>query len=200
MQRWRLFAEPSNRRNRPQVARPSTATDRPSGCKDAGSSLILLTRVIKVESPVNRLHPARPIPPIRSGATPNRPLGSRRDLKGAVFSLLLLLLGLATPGCGPRPRLVAAADQGAIDRAVVEYPSGFAFGRYIENLTGPTAIAFDEQGSIIIAEGGIGDRSPAIFGFRPDGTRFDIYRDPQLPFGIAAPRAKLYGPIGGILY
>jgi glucose/arabinose dehydrogenase len=96
--------------------------------------------------------------------------------------------------------MVAAAERRPIDRAVVEYPSGFVFHRYIENLSGATAIAFDDQGSILIAEGGLGNRSPAIFGFRPDGTRFDVYHDAQLPFGIGSPKKKLYGPIGGMLY
>ena len=96
--------------------------------------------------------------------------------------------------------MVAPADRAPIDRAVVEYPSGFVFHRYVENLTGATAITFDDQGSILIAEAGTGGRRPAIYGFRPDGTRFDIYRDPNLPFGIASPKNKLNGPIGGMLY
>ena len=96
--------------------------------------------------------------------------------------------------------MVPVAQRVPLDRSVVEYPSGFSFHRYIDNLTGPTSIAFDDQGSILIAEGGIGGRPPAIFGFRPNGTRFDVYRDPNLPFGIGSPKSKLYGPIGGILY
>jgi len=115
-----------------------------------------------------------------------------------------LLTSAAVCTCGARLRPAAthrpAADRRPIDRALVEYPSGFVLERYIENLTGPTSIAFDDQGSLLIAEGGSAERAPAIFGMRPDGTRFEVYRDPQLPFGIASPKAKLYGPIGGILY
>ena len=33
---------------------------------------------------------------------------------------------------------------------------------------------------------------------RGDGSRFDIYRDSNLPFNLGAPRTKLFGPIGGI--
>ena len=118
----------------------------------------------------------------------------------AACLLLLLAVAVIDVGCAPRPRMIPAAERKPIDRSVVEYPSGFALHRYIENLTGATAIAFDDQGSILIAESGDGGRAPAIYGFRTDGTRFDIYHDPNLPFAIAAPRNKLYGPIGGILY
>ena len=114
--------------------------------------------------------------------------------------LLVAAAALTAGGCGPRPRMLPPAERRTIDRSIVEYPSGFQFQRYIENLTGATAIAFDDQGNLLIAEGGLGDRDPAIYGFRPDGTRFDVYRDPRLPFGIGAPKFKLYGPIGGMLF
>lgn len=128
---------------------------------------------------------------------PSRP--TARRAAGAAILLIALLLA-TTQGCAPGPRLVPAAERTPIDRAIVEGPAGFTFQRYIENLTGPTAIAFDDRGNILIAEGGIGGRSPAIYGFRPNGTRFHIYRDSRLPFGIGRPRIKLYGPIGGMIF
>ena len=129
--------------------------------------------------------------PVRRTACPATP---------AVLLLFLISTGFIGSGCGPRPRFVDSDERGPIDRSFVEYPTGFVFHRYIKNLTGATAIAFDDQGSILIAEGGLANRPPAIYGFRPNGTRFDIYRDPNLPFGIGAPKAKLFGPIGGMLY
>jgi glucose/arabinose dehydrogenase len=123
----------------------------------------------------------------------------------AVVGRLLVLsfalaLAAGAPGCAPRPRMLPAAERVTIDRGVVEYPSGFVLHRYVENLTGATAIAFDDQGSLLIAEGGVDGRAPAIFGFRTDGSRFEVYRDPQLPFNLGSPKNKLYGPIGGMLY
>ena len=96
--------------------------------------------------------------------------------------------------------MLPEADRATIDRAVVEYPSGFVFQPYLHNLTGPTAIAFDDKGNLLIAEGGMDGRAPAIYAFKPDGTHFHIYRDPQLPFAIGAPDYKLYGPIGGMIW
>ena len=122
----------------------------------------------------------------------------RRLLPGGL--LLLAILSVAGPGCTPAPRVLSPAERKTIDRSVVEYPAGFEFQRYIANLTGPSSIAFDDEGSILIAEAGHGDRSPQIFGFRPDGTRFNIYNDARLPFGIGSPRRKIYGPIGGLVY
>ena len=124
----------------------------------------------------------------------------RRGRAAAALLVLAVALLAGAPGCGPRPRMLPAAERKPVDRAIVEGPAGFTFQRYIENLTCPTAIAFDDRGALLIAEGGLDGRSPAIFGFRPDGTRFDVYRDPRLPFGIGAPDYKLYGPIGGMLF
>src|SRR4051794_41195009 len=112
----------------------------------------------------------------------------------------LLVAALASPGCAPNPRVVAPAARGPIDRSILEGPPGFTVHRYIENLTAPTAMTFDDRGNLLIAEGGLDGRSPAIYGFRPDGTRFSVYHDPQLPLGIASPRVKLYGPIGGPVF
>lgn len=83
---------------------------------------------------------------------------------------------------------------------MIEGPAGFTVHRYIANLTAPTAMTFDDNGNLLIAQGGLDGRPPAIYGFKPNGGRFTVYRDPQLPFGIGSPDFKLYGPIGGMIW
>jgi glucose/arabinose dehydrogenase len=115
--------------------------------------------------------------------------------------VLLLAAALAlAAGCTPSPRLVTTAERRPIDRAIVEGPAGYTFQRYLENLTAPTAIAFDDKGNLLIAEGGIDGRPPAIYGITPAGSRFYIYHDAHLPLGIGSPKKKLYGPIGGMVF
>ncbi len=113
---------------------------------------------------------------------------------------LLLLAALAcllvNTGCQTTPEL--KTNQPDIDRAVVEYPPGFELRTYVSNLTGPCAICFDADGSLLIAESGIDDNDPRIFGFKKDHTLFEIYpRGRRLPFISNA--FKLYGPIGGMV-
>ncbi len=109
----------------------------------------------------------------------------------ATFSLL--------GGCAQGPRLLPKAEQKAIDRAIVEYPTGFELTPYVRNLTAPTAIAFDTDGSLLIAENSLEEGQPHIFGYRTDGTRFEIYPTHQpLPFGLARSGFRIYGPIGGM--
>ena len=126
-------------------------------------------------------------------------LRTRRGAAG-LLAVTVVSAGLLAGGCTPGPRVLPAVERQAIDRALVEGPAGFTFHRYIENLTGPTAITFDDRGNLMIAEGGIGGRAPAIYGFTPQGSRFHLYRDPRLPLGIGSPRHKLYGPIGGMVW
>ena len=132
----------------------------------------------------------------------NSPAPRRAALARGAAGIALLLTVVLYPGagCTPSPRTVERALRKPVDRAIVEGPAGFTFQRYIENLTGPTAMAFDDKGNLLIAEGGIGGRAPAIYGFTPSGSRFTVYHDPRLPLGIASPRHKLYGPIGGMVW
>ena len=117
-----------------------------------------------------------------------------------VASLLLFILlpsnFIFLTGCQTTPEL--KKNQASIDRAIVEYPPGFELLPYITNLTGPCAICFDADGSLLIAESGIDDNDPRIFGFKQDGAYFDIYpRGRRLPFFSSA--FKLYAPIGGMV-
>ena len=120
-------------------------------------------------------------------------------MQAGVLLLVTAIMSGAT-GCGPRARVLPAEDRKPIDRSVIEGPTGFTVQRYITGLTAPTSMTFDGQGNLLIAEGGLDGRAPAIYGFSPDGERFTVYRDPQLPFGIGSPKFKLYGPIGGMIW
>jgi glucose/arabinose dehydrogenase len=123
-------------------------------------------------------------------------IGTIRPL-GMVF---VALLGLG--GCTGTPTLLSPDQQITIDRKIVEYPSATELKPYVTGLTCPTAIAFDTDGNILIAEGGYGDTKPRIFGFHPDGSLFEVYprgrQLPDLPINIVAAPFRLYGPIGGL--
>ncbi|HEV8290716.1 MAG TPA: hypothetical protein VGP94_02280, partial [Tepidisphaeraceae bacterium] len=67
--------------------------------------------------------------------------------------LAMLGIGLLS-GCAGGPRVVLPELQSTIDRKIVEYPAETEFRPYIEGLTAPTAIAFDPNGTLLIAEGG----------------------------------------------
>lgn len=109
-----------------------------------------------------------------------------------------LLGAVALIGCQTTPTLLSPADQHAIDRRLVEYPTGFELKPYVRYLTAPSAIAFDPEGSLIIASGGVGESEVRLFGFKPDGRRFDIYPSgKRIP--IVGSKFRIYGPIGGIV-
>jgi glucose/arabinose dehydrogenase len=126
---------------------------------------------------------------------PHRPL-IRRAFSLFCFSLALTGVGLLSTGCRIGPQLVQ--EPASIDRALVEYPAGFDLKPYISGLTAPSAIAFDADGSLLIAESGTGDTEPRIIGFKKNGTFFQVY-----PSGRTLPLLyhgfRLYGPIGGIV-
>lgn len=103
-------------------------------------------------------------------------------------------------GCGGGPTLLKPEQQAIIDRALVEYPPNTELRPYVEGLTGPTAIAFDNQGNLLIAESGM-DREPRIYGFKPSGQFFEIYpKGTHLPFNIPGGEDfRIYGPVGGMV-
>ncbi|MGA2232821.1 MAG: hypothetical protein ABSH22_18125, partial [Tepidisphaeraceae bacterium] len=115
----------------------------------------------------------------------------------------LAFLALAT-GCIHNPVVLSERDQTLVDRRFMEYPTGFGVKPLIVNLTAPTAICFDSQGTMFIAEGGgtIEDLEPHIFAYKPSAPEgqqvFNIY-----PVGRHIPFVKtgfqIYGPVGGMV-
>lgn len=112
---------------------------------------------------------------------------------------MLLLAGLLA-GCTPPPRMLSVGQQISIDRSLITCPAGFAVQPFIRNLSAPTAIAWDEDGSLLVAEGGNYNEEPRIIGFKKDGTLFQIYPHGRtMIVDIGKPRFVMYGPIGGML-
>src|SRR5438309_323324 len=116
---------------------------------------------------------------------------------------LILLSAALLLGCQGAPNLLKTEDQTTIDRKLIEYPSNAELKPYITGLTAPTAIAFDSDGSLLIAEGGVGGHRPRIFGFKKDGTFFEVYpRGRQLPLALTSlikEEFSFRGPIGGMV-
>ena len=128
------------------------------------------------------------------------------SVRAPLLGLGLFVVALAS-GCVGGPTLLKPSDQTTIDRQLVEYPAGTELKPYITGLTAPTAIAFDNDGSLLIAEGGVGEHTARIFGFKNDGAYFEIYPRgrlpelpsiPQLPFRLST-RFRIYPPIGGMV-
>ena len=125
----------------------------------------------------------------------------RRGAHQPVVVVACLLTTLVA-GCVTHPTMLRSEQQTTIDRQLVEYPANSELKPLIEGLTGPVAITFDNDGSLIVAEGGIDGRQPRIFGFKADGTFFDVFpRGQQLPFKLPGTQNfDLYGPIGGMAF
>lgn len=126
----------------------------------------------------------------------------RQDQKGQrrwIGRLLTVLMLSTLTGCAHEALMLPESQQQPIDRKYVEYPTGFILKPIIKNLTAPSAIAFAEDGTLFVAESGLGDTDPHIFAYSPDdGTRTTIYpsskRIPLFKTGF-----RIYGPIGGIV-
>lgn len=103
-------------------------------------------------------------------------------------------------GCVHGPRMVPAAQQKPVDRTAVVYPSNTQLFVMVDGLTAPTAIAWDNEKSLLIAEGGIGGHGASIFGFKRDGTFFEVWpKGRQLPQFLRSDKFELKGPIGGMI-
>lgn len=118
---------------------------------------------------------------------------------------LLVAMSLIA-GCISHPQLVPFDSRRPIDRKVVEYPAGFTLKTIARGLTGPSAIAFVKQEgeyyrSLLVAESGADGRNPRIYGWKPDGTFFNVYpRGQRLPLvELIAKGDEVFGPIGGMV-
>ena len=97
-------------------------------------------------------------------------------------------------GCMPSSQFIPPDQQKPLDRRFVEFPAETEVRVIIDGLTNPAAIAFDNEGSLLVADGL--DSDIRIFGYRRDGSRFDIYpKGTSLPFG----RKPVNAPVGGMV-
>jgi glucose/arabinose dehydrogenase len=113
---------------------------------------------------------------------------------------IALLLALSLCGCVPNARILSIAEQKPIDRSLVEFPAGYQLHRYVTDLTAATAMAFDADGSLLIATGER-DEEVRIIGFRKDGAPFNVYPlEDRILFGLPTPGSwRMYGPVGGMV-
>jgi glucose/arabinose dehydrogenase len=112
--------------------------------------------------------------------------------------LLVCLLAMVTAGgCIHSPQMIPVNRQRLIDRKLVEYPSNCVLTQIVTGLNCPTAICWDADGNMFIAESGIDGSEPHIFGYHKDHSYFNVYpwkRDISFfPTGFV-----LYGPVGGM--
>ncbi len=128
----------------------------------------------------------------------NRAKGARgcKRAAGRLTALGVLLAILA--GCAREATMLPVAQRRAIDRKYVEYPSGSALTPLVKDLTGPTAIAFDAEGVLFVAEGGTAGADVRLTGFRADGTKQVVYPIEQhIP--LLGRGFRVYGPVGGMV-
>ncbi|HWE02728.1 MAG TPA: hypothetical protein VG326_09990 [Tepidisphaeraceae bacterium] len=122
------------------------------------------------------------------------------DVPMVRFGMALAVAGLVG-GCLPPPRVLTPDEQHTIDRQQVEYPAGYELRRYATGFTAPTAMAFDADGSLLVAEGVRGEE-PRIWRVTANGkspTLFYPRDDSLLPFRIPRTGWRMYGPIGGMV-
>ncbi|HEX8322993.1 MAG TPA: hypothetical protein VF595_03685 [Tepidisphaeraceae bacterium] len=114
------------------------------------------------------------------------------------------LIGLWAGGCARGPHLLAADERPVIDRVEIEYPNDLQLTPFINGLSAPVAIGFEQdderfKGCVLVAESGIGGRfaAPRIIGFRPNGETFPVYpRFTRIP--ILDEQFRISGPITGM--
>lgn len=128
---------------------------------------------------------------------------ARSLLRGAGCTALLALMLIN--GCASHPQLLPVEQRTPIDRKVVEYPSGYVLKTLVRGVTAGSAIAFvnDDgpyKGSLLVAETGVENDSPRIYGWKSDGSFFNVYpRQQRIPLAQLVQQGEIYPPIGGII-
>jgi glucose/arabinose dehydrogenase len=112
--------------------------------------------------------------------------------------LVLAVLGLALAGCTPGPRVLMPDEQHVIGREMVEYPAAYELRRYATGFMAPTAIAFDADGSLLVAEGERGEE-PRIWRIPANGGRPILFYPARKNLIPLRNTWQLYGPIGGMV-
>jgi hypothetical protein len=110
---------------------------------------------------------------------------------------LVIFSAFALTGCIHQPQMLPLSRQKVIDRKFVEYPENTTLVQPIKGLNCPTAICWNEQGDMLIAESGIDGSEPHIFGYHKDHTYFNIYPWNR-NISFAPTGFVMYGPVGGM--
>jgi hypothetical protein len=110
---------------------------------------------------------------------------------------ICLVVALAATGCIHEPQMVPLAKQKLIDRKYIEYPAGCILTEVVKGLNCPTAMCWDSDGNMFIAESGIDGSEPHIFGYHKDHTYFNIYPWKR-HISFSPTGFVLFGPIGGM--
>jgi len=104
--------------------------------------------------------------------------GIHREIhRGLLASVLLAVCFVGA--CAHAPVIINPRDQATVDRRNVEYPAGFDLKLVMTNLNAPSAIAFDADGTMLIAESGTDGQDPRIFAVKSDLTTTVIYPTAQ---------------------
>lgn len=90
--------------------------------------------------------------------------------------------------------MIKPDERRTVDRALIEYPPGLRLQMVVRNLTCPTAMAFDQEGSLIVVDEGLSEE-PHVFGYKADGSSFEIYPRDHKFFG----KGDIRGPVGGMV-
>jgi glucose/arabinose dehydrogenase len=115
-------------------------------------------------------------------------------------TLSTLLLLLLINGCARGPSFFPAEKQTPIDRSIIETPAGFNIAVFASGFTAPSAICFDPDGVMFIAESGVENDSPRIIALKTDGSTFIIYpTGSRLSVPLFKRGFRLHGPIGGMV-
>jgi hypothetical protein len=127
----------------------------------------------------------------------------RMRFNGCVLISAALFAISTVNGCVRGPTFIPANQRRVVDRQLVDYPGGVDMKEVARGLTAPVDFEIDDEGTIIVAEGGYENSSPRVYGLRKNNTSFSIYPPPQrLPINIPdipGVRAfRMYGPVGGI--
>jgi glucose/arabinose dehydrogenase len=117
--------------------------------------------------------------------------------RGVLAGVLLSITFLGA--CARTPVVYKPKDQITIDRKFVDYPAGFELKLVMANLDAPTAMTFDTDGTMLVAEGGIDGDEPHIYAVKPDNSLVTVYpSERRIPFSPVQPGFQIYGPVGGM--
>jgi glucose/arabinose dehydrogenase len=121
----------------------------------------------------------------------------RRCIFGSLFSVFV---AVALTGCIHQPEYLPLSRQRVLDGSLVEYPTGCRLSQVVKDLNCPTAMCWNSDGDMLIAESGIDGGEPHIFGYHhKDHTYFNIYPYHRTISFFPTSGFVMYGPVGGMV-